>query len=260
MGIRSRNFILGAAPFILFIIAWDLAVRFGWLPNWIIAPPLQVIKALANMVQDGTLLRLLYSSMLNIMPAYFIAMLVATVGGILCGMNATAAKIIRPILSSFHTIPSIAWLPLIVLFLGLTRTSIWVLIIIATFSRSIYIVISGVETIRKEWLLVAKNLNLNPFQTVIYVVVPAASTQILAGMRSGFGSAWRTLIGAEMLVTSMGGLGKYIWYAQWYYEFDRVIAGIVVIAVIGITVEQLIFNPLEKITVQRWGMANTENN
>ena len=73
------------------------------------------------------------------------------------------------------------------------------------------------------------------------------------GLRLGFGSAWRSLVGAEMLVVTLGGLGKFIWMAQWYFDFDKVMAGIVLIGLISILVEQLVLGRLEKNILQKWG-------
>lgn len=254
MGQRLKNSLLGIIPILVLLTLWELTSRFAWLPKWIIPSPFEVLTTWWRALADGTTWKLIGASVINILPAYFIAMLISIFGGVLIGSQPIVSKMMRPILAAFHPIPSFAWLPLIVLFFGLTRTSIWALIVTATFSRSIYVVIGGVEAVRNEWLLVAKNIGMNKLQIIFYVIIPAASTQILASLKAGFGSAWRTLIGAEMLVMSMGGLGKYIWYAQWYYEFDRVLAGIATIAIIGILVEQMVFNPLEKITVRRWGM------
>ena len=86
------------------------------------------------------------------------------------------------------------------------------------------------------------------------MILPGALPQILSGLRIGFGSAWRSLIGAEMLVVTAGGLGKYIWMSQWNFKFDQVFSGIIVIALVGIAAEQLIFKRIEQATLHRWGM------
>ena len=120
--------------------------------------------------------------------------------------------------------------------------------------RIIYNVIDGVRGVNINWLLAARNLELDKFAIVTKVVIPAALPQILSGLRIGFGSAWRSLIGAEMLVITAGGLGKYIWMSQWNFKFDQVFSGIIIIALVGIAAEQLIFKRIEQATLHRWGM------
>jgi NitT/TauT family transport system permease protein len=118
----------------------------------------------------------------------------------------------------------------------------------------IYSVIGGVRDINHNWLLVAQNLELNKFKTITKVILPGALPQILSGVRIGFGSAWRSLIGAEMLMVTAGGLGKYIWMSQWAFKFDQVFSGVIVIALVGVLAEQIIFKKIEKITLVRWGL------
>ena len=174
------------------------------------------------------------------------------------GINRTIYKIFHPILSAIYPIPSLAWLPFIILFLGFTREAIWFVVFISSFVRIIYNVISGVQNINIEYVLAAKNLGFNKPKIVLDVILPGALPQIITGLRLGFGSAWRSLIGAEMLVVTLGGLGKFIWMSQWYFDFDKVIVGIVAISLISIFIEEIVFKRLEKNTLVRWGFIREE--
>ena len=118
--------------------------------------------------------------------------------------------------------------------------------------------ISGVRNINPIWLLVAKNLGLNKSQIVFKVVIPGALPNIITGMRIGFGAIWRSVIGAEMLVVGAGGLGKFIWTAQWTYSFDKVLVGIIWIAIIGLFIEMVVFKKTEAVTLKKWGMIGQE--
>lgn len=119
--------------------------------------------------------------------------------------------------------------------------------------------VGGVRNVNPIWILVAKNLGLDKIQTIFKVIIPGALPNIITGMRIGFGSIWRSLIGAEMLVSGAGGLGKFIWNAQWSFSFEKVFVGIFTIAIIGLTIETLIFRKLEKITLEKWGAVEMES-
>jgi len=174
------------------------------------------------------------------------------------GINRTIYKIFYPILSVIYPVPSLAWLPFIILFLGFTREAIWSVIFISSFMKIIYNVIGGVQNINIEYILAAKNFGFNKPKIIFDVILPCALPQIITGLRVGFGSAWRSLIGAEMLVSTLGGLGKFIWMSQWYFDFDKVIAGIVVISLISIFIEEIIFKRLENNILVRWGFVHEE--
>jgi len=122
----------------------------------------------------------------------------------------------------------------------------------------IYNMITGVQNINSIWILVAKNLGLNDWQIISKVIIPGALPNIITGARIGFGAIWRSVIGAEMLVTGAGGLGKFIWTAQWTYSFDKVLVGIFLIAIIGLAVEMIVFKNIESITLEKWGIVNQE--
>ena len=159
-----------------------------------------------------------------------------------------------------YPVPSLVWLPFFILFLGFTRETIWSVVFISSFVRIIYSVIGGVQNTNVDYVLAAKNFGFRKFKIIFSIILPSALPQIITGLRVGFGSAWRSLIGAEMLVITLGGLGKFIWMSQWYFNFDNVIAGIFTISLISILIEGIIFKRLEKNTLVKWGFIRDEYN
>jgi len=251
---RIKNFILGISFFAAILVVWQILCFWGVISPWMLASPKETFFSFIKLAGDGTLANLLAISFLNIFPAFILAVAVSLILGVLVGISGTFRKMFDPFLSAVYLVPSLAWLPLIILFLGFSRQSIWAIIFISSFIRIIYNVIGGVRGIDQNWLLAAKNLELSRFSTIIKVIVPGALPQILSGIRIGFGSAWRSLIGAEMLVVTAGGLGKYIWMSQWSFRSEQVLAGIIAIALVGIIAEELIFKKIEKFTLIKWGM------
>ena len=254
MANKIKNFILGASLFLAVLVVWQILSTFHVVPTWLIPSPSETFFSFLELAKNGILIKLLINSLFNIFPAFVLALLFSLVLGVFVGINTTFRRMFLPFLAAINSIPSLAWLPLIILFLGFTHQTIWMVIFISSFTKMIYSVIGGVRDINHNWLLVAQNLELNKFKTITKVILPGALPQILSGVRIGFGSAWRSLIGAEMLMVTAGGLGKYIWMSQWAFKFDQVFSGVIVIALVGVLAEQIIFKKIEKITLVRWGL------
>lgn len=255
MAKRIKNFILSISLFVAILLLWQVLSFLQIIPPWILSSPKETFWTFGKLISSGTLPGLLLISIANIMPAFLLAVATSLILGILIGINEIAKKIFAPFISAIYLIPSLAWLPLLIIIFGFTRQTIWAVIFISSFVRIIYNIIGGVRGVNPNWILVARNLELTKFNTVMKIILPGALPQILSGIRVGFGSAWRSLVGAEMLVVTAGGLGKYIWMSQWSFKLDQVIAGILVIALVGIITEELVFKKIEKITLFKWGMV-----
>ncbi len=256
---KIKKYLLASLPFLFILIFWQTSHYYSIFPKWLIPPPLEVASTFSQLIIDGTLIELILISAKNLLPAYFLALICAVGLGTIIGVNSTCRRIFSPFLSAIYPIPSLAWLPFIILFLGFTRETIWFVIFISSFMKIIYNVISGVRHVNINWILMAKNLGFTKLEIILRVILPGAFPQIITGLRLGFGSAWRSLIGAEMLVMTLGGLGKFIWMSQWFFNFDKVIIGIAVLAIIGILIEGVIFRVIERYTLIRWGIIGEKN-
>lgn len=254
----AKTILLGAIPFGVILVVWYGFHYTNQSVSWLVPSPMETASSFFQLIKDGTLPELILTSLLNLIPPFILAAICAVILGVIMGLSETAFKIFHPILAAIYPVPSLAWLPFIILFLGFTREAIWMIIFLASFVRIIYNVIGGVQNINIEYILAAKNFGFNKLKIVLDVILPCALPQIITGLRVGFGSAWRSLIGAEMLVVTLGGLGKFIWMAQWYFNFDKVMAGIIAISLISIIVEEAIFKTLEKSTLVKWGSIREE--
>src|SRR4030042_3937902 len=249
---------LGSIPFLAILILWCFLYYFNQDTGWLFPSPIKTASSFLQLISDGTLPGLILTSLLNLIPPFILAAICAVGLGTIMGINRNFRYIFNPILSAIYPIPSLVWLPFIILFLGFTREAIWLVIFISSFVRIIYSVISGVQNINIEYILAAKNLGFNKTKIVLDVILPCALPQIITGLRLGFGSAWRSLIGAEMLGVTLGGLGKFIWMSQWYFDFEKVIIGIVAISLISIFIEEIVFKRLEKNTLVKWGFIHED--
>jgi len=251
---RIKDFFLGVSLFALIVVAWQLLIVFKIIPSWLLSSPTETFFSFLELIKDGVLIKLLLNSFSNVLPAFIFSLFFSVILGVFIATNTTLRKMFSPLLAAINSVPSLAWLPIIILFLGFTRYTIWTVIFISSSIKMIYTFIDGVRGINPNWLLVGRNLGLNRIEIITKIILPGTLPQILSGIRIGFGSAWRSLIGAEMLVVATGGLGKYIWMSQWAYKFDQVISGVVVIALVGIITEQVVLKKIEKFTLVKWGV------
>lgn len=251
---RIKDFGIASIPLLVLFALWWMASAWHWLPAWALPSPYATWLVFKSLIADGTLLKLVGASALNAVPPYLAAVLIATILGIVIGSHPTASKLFLPFISILYPIPSLAFLPLIILTTGFTRTSVWILIFISCFLKIIYNVISGVRHLNPTWILAAKNFGLNKLDIMLKVIIPGSVPHIITGLRMGFGSSWRSLIGAEMLVTGVGGLGKFLWMSQWSFSYEKVIISIFAIATIGLGMELLVFKKIEKSTLKAWGL------
>lgn len=157
----------------------------------------------------------------------------------------------------FNPLPAIALLPLAMLWFGLgTASLVFVLIhsVLWAVALSTY---GGFESVSQTLRMIGRNYGLSGIPFVLKILVPAALPSILAGMKIGWAFAWRTLIGAELVFgasSGSGGLGWYIFESSQNIETDGVFAGLFMVILIGIIVENVVFRNVELRTVNRWGM------
>jgi ABC-type nitrate/sulfonate/bicarbonate transport system permease component len=253
---KIKTILLGSIPFLIIFIVWYLFSIFNVFPSWLLPSPIYVINGFFKLLIDGTLTNLILISLGNLLPPFIIAFCFSIILGVLIGINHNIRKIMGPFLGAIYVVPSLAWLPFIILFLGFTKQTIWCVIFISCFLKMIYNIIGGVQGVDKKLILVAKNIGLNKIQIIFKVILPSAFPSIITGVRLGFGSAWRSLVGVEMLVVIFGGLGKFIWMAQWHFNFLNVFIGVFLIAIIGLVMEELVFKKIEKATLVKWGIIS----
>jgi NitT/TauT family transport system permease protein len=113
---------------------------------------------------------------------------------------------------------------------------------------------TGVKAVKEIWLRSAQAMGADDRRLFRHVVLPGALPYIVTGLRLGLAQAWRILVAVEMLAAVPWGLGWLIFGAQEFLNTDVMLAGIAVIALIGLGLEKLVFQPLENFTVVRWGM------
>lgn len=240
------DILLAIIPFICLLAVWLIIVKYQFIPSWLLYSPLDVWQKIKDIATNGILLKLIQISLTNALIAFFIALLFSMFLGLAIGLNQTIKKIFLPFLSFLYPIPSLAWLPLIIIIFGFQPISIWIIVALSAFFKMVFGIANAIRSVNRNLIWAAKNFGYNKLSLVFKIIIPAAFPQIMASIRIGFGSAWRSLIGAEIIVPMVGGLGSYIVNSQWQFRFDQVLAGILIITLISYTIEKIIFERIEE--------------
>ncbi|MBV4538938.1 MULTISPECIES: ABC transporter permease [Pseudomonas] len=241
---------------IVLALLWEIAARYT--DNDLLLPSfLQTAVALWDGMLSGELPAKVGVSLIVLLKGYVLGIVLAFGLTSLAVSTQFGRDLLGTLTSMFNPLPAIALLPLALLWFGLGDNSlIFVLVhsVLWALALNTYAGFLGVsETLR----MAGRNYGLKGLRLVLHILVPAALPSILSGLKIGWAFAWRTLIAAELVFgasSGKGGLGWYIFQNRNELYTDKVFAGLAVVILIGLLVEGLVFNTLERVTVRRWGM------
>ena len=253
---RAVRFVRGAVAIAILLGAWEYFARSGYFSQ-AITPPLETIgAALVAMIADGSIFKHTLATMLRVAVGLAIALALAIPLGMLMGRHPRWERILRPPVVVLMPIPSLAWVPLVVLWFGIGSVATVLVVVYASTFSLLYNVWTGVKTINPLWVRAAQAMNADGTRLFRYVIWPAALPSIITGIRLAFGRAWIAVIGGELLASPEWGLGKLIFDAKEYLNADVMLAALLVVGVIGLFFERVVFQWLEQVTVNKWGMAS----
>jgi NitT/TauT family transport system permease protein len=245
---------------LLAIIAlWEFAARAG-LVNAYILPPFSVVAFnLAHELAEGNLFLQTMNSLLVIFEGFGISFVLAIIITAICVSSASMESLFNTLSTMMNPLPSVAVMPLIIMWFGIDMTAMLVIIIHGVLWALVKHLIDGLHTVAKIQLEWGRNIGLSPWQMFGGILIFAIMPDLLAGFRIAWGRAWRALISAEMvfgMIGNIGGVGYYIYINRAYAKTANVLSGLIVIMIIGILLESVLFRQIEKHTIQKWGMAH----
>lgn len=243
---------------LVLIAAWEIVARI--VANDLLVPTFgATLVAFVQGIESGELLVKTGISMSVLLRGYALGVLLAFALTSLAVSTRIGRDLLTMLTSMFNPLPSIALLPIALLWFGLgTGSLLFVLVhaVLWPLALSIYTGFVGVPATLK---MAGRNYGLTGLRQIALILVPAALPSILSGLRVGWAFAWRTLIAAELVFgasAGQGGLGWYIFQNRNELYTDRVFAGLAAVIVIGLLVENLVFDTLERVTVRRWGIQH----
>jgi NitT/TauT family transport system permease protein len=243
-----------AFPFVVVGGAWEIVAHLGIFPPRLF-PPLEAVgSAFVRLTVAGILPHHVLDTLMRLLAGFSLAALAGVAIGIAMGRSRRAEDIFLPLVSIGAPIPGIAYAPLFLLWFGLGNFSTVLLVGFVSAFPIIFNTWTGVKAVKEIWVRSAQAMGADQRRMFVKVILPGALPYILTGLRLGLAQAWRILVGVEMLAAVPWGLGWLIFGAREFLNTDVMLAGIAVIAVIGLALEKLVFQRLERFTVVRWGM------
>ena len=256
-GDRFRSARRTAVTLIVAALLYEAVARTGYFPPALMPTLPKVWHALVASLLDGSMIAHASSTLYRVLAGLALAVAIGLPLGILMGRWKPIENFFMPLASALMPIPSLAWVPVFILWFGLGNTVAILIVFYAALFPMLLNTWSGVRAVNPLWLRAAGAMGADERAMFWKVIVPGASPFIITGLRQAFLRAWIAVIGAEFLAASDWGLGWVIFDAKEFLNADLMLAALVVIGGIGFAFERLVFGSVEKATVQRWGMVRT---
>ena len=242
------------APFAVLIVLWAVLIPYFNFNPRLFPLASSVIQAGIEGILDGTLIHHIGASLLRVAVGTSLALLVAIPLGIAMGVSPVVSAFLTPLFRFFSVLAGIAWIPIATLWFGYGFGAITFVIFNAVFFIVTYNTLLGVSTIPLHVRNAAASLGAGRWAMLTEVLLPGALPNIVTGIRTGLGFAWRGLIAAEMIATNVG-LGYMLFVARDFYRTEVIVLGMIVIGVLWLLLDRLVLAPLERATIERWGMV-----
>ncbi len=244
----------GLAAVGLAALIWEGFARSGLFPPTLTPSLATVGWALGQMAADGSLPLHVLFTLLRVLCGLLIATAAGIPLGIAMGRSRWAERLLLPAVSLLMPIPSLAWVPLFILWFGLGNAATISLVVYAATFPVIFNAWSGVRSINQLWVRAAQAMGADGGALFRKVVLPGALPFIFAGVRQAFARAWIAVVGGEMIAATTWGLGFVIFDSREFLRTDVMMGALCVIGILGLVFERLVFGALEQRTVGRWGM------
>jgi len=239
---------------------WQAFARSGMFST-AMTPPLESIgRVIWRMLADGSFVVNALATLMRVFLGLAISFAVAVPLGVLMARYWVAERIFQPLLSALLPIPSLAWVPLFILWFGIGNLATILVVIYASLFPLVYSVWTGVRAVNPLWLRAATVMGADEATLFRKVIWPGALPYVITGLRLAFGRAWIGVIGGELLASPKLGLGEIIFNAAEFLDAGVMLSTLVGIGVIGVVFERFVFQTLESITVRRWGMVAEPKN
>lgn len=235
---RQKAMLLGMISILVFLGIWQLICSLHLVGENALVSPIKVIQAIFIKVGDkkpdgNTLLQNIWSSFELAMIGFFLALIIGLPLGLLMGWYRPLDRFVRPIFEIIRPLPPIAWIPIVIVLLGIGTVAKSFIIFFTTFVPIVINSYTGIRETNQVYINFAKTCGYSNRRIFWTVGIPSAMPLAFAGMTIALGNGWGTLVAAEMLASSSG-LGYMIFMGRSYGRIDIIIAGMLVIGLLGL--------------------------
>jgi len=236
------------------LATWELLSRIGPWPHWLFPGPMQVGASLVAMMSDGRLAAATGRSFSRLAQGYAISVAIGVPLGIAMARSGIVNSTFRPVVLGLQALPSICWLPLAILWFGLSEMSIVFVVVMGSLLAVAIASEDAVAGVDPILIRAAGTLGIRGLRFHLGVLLPAALPGVLTGLKLGWSFAWRALMAGELLFVA-GGLGQLLQAGRELLDAAQVMGVMVAIVLIGVGVDQVLFRIIELRVRRRWGLA-----
>lgn len=234
----ARTLVLGIAVWVIFFGLWEVAAARGWINTLFMPPPHRVLSTLHTMIVERGFLYDIGVSIYRILVSFALACAIAIPLGILMGSFRSVEAFFNPFVSAWRYLPAPAFIPLLLMWFGAGEGSKLALLFIGVVFFLITLVMDHTRAVRAELIETALTLGADRWQILSTIVLPAVAPNILVSMRQMLAVSWTYLVIAE-IVASTTGIGAVMMRGQRFLKVDEIMAGIVMIGVLGLIFDSL---------------------
>ncbi|MGW3425898.1 ABC transporter permease [Streptomyces phaeochromogenes] len=241
----------------LVLVVWQVLVWAKVTDSYKLPAPSAVWDEVSEAWLQGTLLEYIWTSVSRGLLGFLMALAIGTPLGLLVARVKFVRAAIGPILSGLQSLPSVAWVPPAVLWLGLNDSMMYAVILLGAVPSIANGLVSGVDQVPPLYLRAGRTLGATGLRGTWHIVVPAALPGYLAGLKQGWAFSWRSLMAAEIIASSpdLGiGLGQLLENGRTANSMSMVFLAILLILIVGIAIDLLIFSPLERRVLRSRGL------
>jgi NitT/TauT family transport system permease protein len=233
---------------------WETFARSGLFSPALTPSVVDIARALGAMIASGALELHVLATLGRILVGLTGACLAGVPLGMLMGRFRPVERFFLPLVSVLSPIPSLAWVPLFIIWFGLGNAAAIGLVVYAAIFPLVLNTWTGVRSVNRLWLRAAQAMGADGRTLFVKVVLPGALPFVIAGVRQAFARSWIAVVGGEMIAATTRGLGFVIFDAKEYLNADVMMGSLLVIGLLGLGFERLVFQVVERRSVGRWGM------
>jgi NitT/TauT family transport system permease protein len=233
---------------------WALLAKLRLWPPYVFPSPQGVLESLWTGFADHSFWIAIAVSTKRMLVGYALSVVLGMVLGLGVASNKFLEETMGGLLVSLQSLPSICWLPLAVLWFGLTEKAILFVVVMGSLLSVTIAMETGRRQMPRIYGMAGRNLGARGFRLFWHVLLPASLPYIVSGLKQGWAFAWRSLISGEMIFVSLG-LGQLLMMGRDLNDMSQVIAVMILIIAIGYIVDGLVFSTVERRLQNKWGLA-----
>jgi NitT/TauT family transport system permease protein len=238
----------------VFLALWQLVYMSEILPKLSLPSPLAVGQTIIELLFDFTLVKGTAFTLWRLFLGFILSLAIGLIIGLLMIKFQQFGKTMSSFAVGLQSFPSIAWIPFAILLIGFNDFGILFVVVMSSVFSVMLSTYSGLRNVPPIYIRAAKNMGAKGFSLFRYVLIPAATPTLIMGMRQAWSFAWHALIGAEMLITTLVGLGYILSVGREFSNMSQIIATMIVIFTIGLIFDRVVFVKIEDKIRDRWGL------